>query len=96
MSTDRYFAESVEHFNERTGEWSEQWLVSDDQRFGISGRTFEWLFEIKCVNKEHALRVAQSLNNILDPTKSGSEIMTVSQEDARELASDLRPSKLFK
>ena len=89
MSGDRYFAESVEHFNERNGEWSEQWLVSDDQRFG-------WLFEIKCVNKEHALRVAQSLNNILDPTKSGSEIMTVSQEDARELASDLRPSRLFK
>jgi hypothetical protein len=89
MSGDRYFAESVEHFNERTGEWSEQWLVSDDQRFGISGRTFEWLFEIKCVNKEHALRVAQALNKDFNGEH-------VSQEDARELASDLRPSKLFK
>jgi hypothetical protein len=96
MSGDRYFAESVEHFNERTGEWSEQWLVGDDQRWGIDAGSLEWLFEIKCVNKDHALRVAQALNNILDPTKSGSEIMTVSQEDARELASDLRPSRLFK
>jgi len=88
MSGDRYFAESVEHFNERTGEWSEQWLVSDDQRFGISGRTFEWLFEIKCVNKEHALRVAQALNSLL--------YRDISQESANKLASDLRPSRLFK
>jgi hypothetical protein len=88
MSGDRYFAESVEHFNERTGEWSEQWLVSDDQRFGISGRTFKWLFEIKCVNKEHAQIVAQALNSLL--------YRDISQESANKLASDLRPSRLFK
>ena len=89
MSIDRYYFESVSHYNEHNDEWSDQWLVSDLQRFG-------WLFEIKCASKAHAIRVAQALNNILDPTKSGSEIMTVSQEDARELASDLRPSRLFK
>lgn len=89
MSDDRYFAESVEHFNERTGEWSEQWLVSDDQRWGIDAGSLDWLFEIKCVNKDHALRVAQALNKDFNAEH-------VSQEDARELAIDLRPSKLFK
>lgn len=89
MNKNRYYAEMIEVYDDNYGRWSEQWLVSDDQRHGIDGLTFDWLFEIKCVNKDHALRVAQALNKDFNAEH-------VSQEDARELASDLRPSRLFK
>jgi hypothetical protein len=79
----RYYAESIEVYNERTGEWSEQWLVSDDQREGISGRTFEWLFEVICKNEDHAHQVAKVFNSLIPAYQD------FSQEVAIKAAEDI-------
>jgi len=54
----RYYAESIEVCNGSNGEWKEQWLVSDWERFG-------WVFEVKCKNKEHAQQVAKVFNSLI-------------------------------
>ena len=79
----RYFVDTVATFD-LSGIENDEWFVVDDERASDD-------FEVNCVNKHHAIRVAQALNNILDNAESDSVIMTVSQEYASELAHDLEP-----
>ena len=72
----RFYAESIEVYNDHNGEWSEQWLVSDWEKFG-------WVFEVKCKNKDHAQQVAKVFNSLI-PAYQG-----FTQEAAQKAANDL-------